>query len=113
MRSFGWTARKFLAVWVLLLIGAASALAGAQPYYAAEELVQVGGSDIVVGGYSVPSFVLWDDDDLPDLIVGEGSGTVTPKVRVYLNVGSASAPEFLSYFYAQSNGSDLTVPGSG
>lgn len=77
------------------------------------EFVPAGGIDIAVPGYSVPSFVPWDGDDLPDLVVGEGSGTYTPKVRVYLNVGTESAPLFTTYFYAQANGSDLTVPGGG
>ncbi len=78
-----------------------------------EELVGAGGLDIVVPGYSVPSFVDWDNDGLQDLIVGEGSGTYTAKVRVYLNVGTPDEPQFLDYFYVQSNGSDLMCPGSG
>lgn len=78
-----------------------------------EELVQAGGSDIAVAGYSVPSFVHWDDDGLRDLVIGEGSGTFSGKVRVYVNAGTVSEPQFSTYFYAQSNGSDLTVPGGG
>ena len=78
-----------------------------------EELVQAGGTNIAVPGYSVPSFAHWDDDGLKDLVVGEGSGSYTGKVRVYLNTGTASAPEFSTHFYAQSDGFDLTVPGSG
>ena len=113
MRSSGWTVFEFVAACSLALISVSATPVGAQPYYAAEELVQAGGTNIAVGGYSVPSFVFWDNDDLPDLIVGEGSGTVTPKVRVYLNVGSAAAPAFAGFNYAQANGADLTVPGSG
>ena len=79
----------------------------------AEELVQASGVDIDVPGYSVPSFVHWDADGLKDLVVGEGSGSYTPKVRVYLNVGTGGDPQFSTYFYAQSDGSDLTVPGGG
>ena len=78
-----------------------------------EELVQDDEGDIDVFGYSVPSSVHWDDDGLKDLVVGEGSGTYTGKVRVYLNEGTSSYPQFSNYFYAQSNYSDLTVPGSG
>jgi hypothetical protein len=80
---------------------------------AAEKLVQAGGVDIDVPGYSVPSFVFWNGDGLKDLVVGEGSGSFTPKVRVYLNVGTPETPQFSTYFYAQSNSSDLTVPGGG
>jgi hypothetical protein len=90
----------------------------ADPVYAQldlgpEELVQAGEAVIDVPGYSVPSFVHWDADGLRDLVVGEGSGTYTPKVRVYLNTGTPASPQFSTYFYAQSVGSDLTVPGGG
>ena len=82
-----------------------------------EQFVQADGADIVVSGYSVPSFVYWDSDDLRDLVVGEGSGSATPKVRVYLNIGTQSNPQFTNAapfsFYAQSGGGDLTVPGGG
>jgi hypothetical protein len=74
-----------------------------------EELVQAGGVDVDVGTYSVPSFDYWDGDDRKDLIVGAGNG----KVRIYLNVGTESDPQFSDYFYAQSNGSDLYCPPSG
>jgi len=100
----------FLAVFSLTIFALP---ASAQLDLGAEELVQANSSNIDVPGYSVPSFVFWDGDGLKDLIVGEGSGSYTAKVRVYLNVGSASEPEFTSYFYAQSNSSDLVVAGSG
>jgi len=78
-----------------------------------EELVQANGVDIQVPGYSVPSFVDWNNDKLKDLVIGEGGGSGDAKVRVYLNVGTESEPEFSDYFYAQSNGSDLVCPASG
>jgi hypothetical protein len=78
-----------------------------------EEIVQAGGLNISVPGYSVPSYMDWNNDGKKDLIVGEGSGSYAGKVRVYLNEGTASNPQFSSYFFAQSNGSDLTCPGSG
>ena len=78
-----------------------------------EQLVSADGSPISVPGYSVPSFVDWNEDGLKDLIVGEGSGYYTPRVRVYLNVGTHGSPQFSDYFYVQAHGSDLTVPGSG
>ncbi len=79
----------------------------------AEQLVQAGGVDIAVPGYSVPSFVNWNNDGLPDLVVGEGGGSVTGKVRVYLNAGTAGHPQFSTPLYAQSGLGDLTVPPSG
>ncbi|MFZ2146951.1 MAG: FG-GAP-like repeat-containing protein [Sedimentisphaerales bacterium] len=78
-----------------------------------EELVQANGVDIKVPGYSVPSFVDWNNDKLNDLVIGEGGGYEDGKVRVYLNVGTESAPKFSDYFYAQSNDSDLVCPASG
>jgi hypothetical protein len=75
-----------------------------------EELVQAAGVDIARPGYSVPSFVDWDNDGVNDLVIGEGGASFTRKVRVYKNVGSASAPQFSGFTYVQSNGSDLTFP---
>jgi WD40 repeat protein len=77
------------------------------------QIVQAGGADIAVLGYSVPSFVDWNNDGRSDLVVGEGSGTYTGKVRVYLNTGTASSPSFQTYSYAKSNSVDLAVTGSG
>jgi hypothetical protein len=79
----------------------------------AEELVQAGGIEIAVPGYSVPSFVLWDGDGLRDLLVGEGGGGVPGKVRVYRNVGTATAPVFVDHSFVQSEGADLTLAGFG
>ena len=78
-----------------------------------EEIVQADGNDIQVPGYSVPSFVDWNNDKLNDLVIGEGGDFGDAKVRVYLNVGTESNPQFSDYFYVQSNGSDLTCPASG
>jgi len=77
-----------------------------------EEIIQANGVDIQVPGYSVPSFVDWNNDKLNDLVIGEGGGFGDAKVRVYLNVGTEASPQFSDYFYAQSNGSDLVCPAS-
>ena len=80
----------------------------------AEELVKAGGVDISVPGYSVPSYVDWNNDGKTDLVVGEGSGTAGDgRVRVYLNVGTSSSPQFSDFSYAQSGTGDLTVAASG
>ena len=63
-----------------------------------EEIVKAKGADIVVPGYSVPSFEDWNNDSLKDLIIGEGGGTVPGKVRIYLNRGTASDPCFVDSF---------------
>jgi hypothetical protein len=78
-----------------------------------EELVQANGADISVPGYSVPSFVDWNNDKLKDLVIGEGGGSGDAKVRVYINVGTESDPQFSDYFYVQSKGSDLTCSAAG
>ncbi len=79
-----------------------------------EQIVQAGGMDINIPGYSVPSFVDWNSDGLNDLVVGEGSGlTGFGLVRVYLNSGTPGDPAFTGYFHAQSNGSVLQSPGGG
>lgn len=77
-------------------------------HLSAEQLVRASGVDIQVPGYSVPSFTCWDDDVLPDLIVGEGGDSHIGKVRVYLNSGSPAAPLFAGFFYVQADGADLT-----
>jgi len=78
------------------------------------EFVKAGSVDIAVPGYSVPSYVDYNSDDLPDLIVGEGSGSYNPaRVRVYINGGSRSNPQFSSYSYVQAGGSQLNCQGIG
>lgn len=74
-----------------------------------EEIVQASGSDIVIGYYSVPSFVDWNNDDIRDLVIGNSYGFVI----VYLNVGTQSNPQFSGYFYVQSDGSSLQVTPGG
>ena len=81
---------------------------------APQQLLQAGGADIDVPGYSVPFCTDWDGDGRDDLIVGEGGGGVPlGKVRVYLNTGSQAAPTYDGYTYAQAGGIDLSVPASG
>ena len=67
-----------------------------------EEFVQADGGDIVVPGCSAPSYVDWNNDGKKDLIIGEGNDSNDGKVRIYLNDGTASDPNFSAYFYAQS-----------
>jgi len=78
-----------------------------------EEIIKAKGQEIVVPGYSVPSFEDWNSDRRKDLIIGEGGGGATGKIRVYLNVGTETDPCFTDYFYAKSNGQDLTITPEG
>ena len=99
---------------VLLSVLIPVATNASAPLFTAEEIVLSGGISIQVPGYSVPSFIDWDEDGLEDLIVGEGGGGVVDgKVRVYINTGSTGSPAFSGYFYVQSLGSDLVRAGGG
>jgi hypothetical protein len=112
MHSSDWVRpRAACAAFITLSILAGTSVG--QVAFGPVRLVQADGATIVASGYSVPSLVPWNGDALPDLVVGEGSGTVPGKVRVYLNVGTTSEPEFSTFFYAQADGADLTVTGSG
>ena len=98
---------------VVSVLGVAGSALAEVPRFMAEQHVQAGGVDIVVTGYSVPSYADWNGDGRGDLIVGEG-GTVGPaKVRVYLNEGTATEPVFTNYFYAQTVEGDLSCMASG
>jgi len=98
---------------ILLLVSSVSVCA-AGLVLGPEQIVQAGGTDLYVPGYSVPSFVHWDDDGLKDLVVGEGSGVSGyGLVRIYLNAGTPGNPVFNGFFYAQAEGADLQSPGGG
>jgi hypothetical protein len=104
------TIMAFIAVFQLLFV--TSSFAGL--VLEAEQIVQASDVDIRVPGYSVPSFVFWNSDSLPDLVIGEGSGVdIYGKVRVYINNGTIENPLFADSFYAQAGGTDLVSAGSG
>jgi hypothetical protein len=77
-----------IAVLAVLLVSMPGVAADVVLNFGPEEIVQAGGQDIVVPGYSVPSFADWNNDLLQDLIVGEGGNGAAGKVRVYLNRGT-------------------------
>jgi hypothetical protein len=72
-----------------------------------EEIVQADGKDIVVPGYSVPSFEDWNGELRPSSLARRGAGRSgsTPTHRI--------GPRFVNYFYAQSYGQDLTFTPEG
>jgi hypothetical protein len=69
--------------------------------------LKVKGSDITVDYYSKPHMADWNNDGLPDLLVGGGDG----RIMLLINTGTASSPYFNKYEYVQSNGIDLEVGG--
>ena len=78
------------------------------------EMVQVGDPqvDLDVCGGAAPCWADWNDDGKMDFIVGEGMRDCYEglgRVRVYLNQGTVTEPQFIDYFYVQANGSDLEV----
>jgi subtilisin family serine protease len=78
----------------------------------AGQTVQAGGTNLQTAGYAVPLVTDWNNDGLPDLLVGEQVSGVG-KIRVYLNLGTRAAPLWGNYTYVQSGGADLSVPASG
>lgn len=92
------THRALLACLACLCLGPAAAQATLT--FGPEQHVQMGGQDMQVAGYAVPSYVDWNSDGLKDMVVGRGGAGSTGYVRVWLNIGAAAAPEFDDYFFA-------------
>lgn len=119
---FEYSGKLFPYGWGVILVAGLSlffafdAFASLGIHLGVEEIVQVElpPVDLQVPGYSVPSYVDWNNDGLNDLVVGEGGGLVEEgRIRIYLNAGTTEEPFFDSYFYVQSNGEDLICPAVG
>lgn len=110
MRSHQWKAGAA----TLPLLFAFAPSASAQLDLGPEEILQSGGVDIQMPNEAAAAYVDWDEDGRGDLVVSNGYGSTIPvKVRVFLNIGTASEPRFSGFFFAQAGGSDLVEPGSG
>ena len=48
--------------------------AGEFPLFASKGFIQAGGVNLQVTSYSAPTYADWNNDGLPDLIVGEKNG---------------------------------------
>ena len=71
-------------------------------------------ADITVESYSVPSVADFDGDGLLDLVVGEAINIpFVGKVRLYHNFGTADAPVYGGFVFAQTASGDLSVPRGG
>lgn len=102
------SAAFILTIFVIVSTGSAALV------LAAEDLVLSADTAIAVPGYAVPSFVRWDGDELPDLVVGQGGFGYGPgKVRVYPNVGAPGAPRFEGFFFVEAAGAEIASPEGG
>ena len=75
--------------------------------FTAPEQVEDAGVPIDVGNYASPAMYDWNLDGAKDLILGQFS---QGKIRLYLNTGPDSAPEFDGYTFFKSGGNDITLP---
>lgn len=84
----------------------------ADPTFDEGTFLQVGptGSktDIDVGDRATLAVVDWNNDGMKDLVAGAADA----RIRIYLNEGTDTAPEFGSVQFAQAYGTDLLVPPS-
>jgi hypothetical protein len=80
------------------------------PSFDGGTLLQIGptGSktNIDVGSRATSTVVDWNNDGKKDLVVGAIDG----KIRVFLNEGTDTSPDFLGQIIAQADGQDLVVP---
>ena len=95
-----------LSAFLLVVLGATPALAG--DVFHPPELLDAGGTAIDVEvGHAAPFVHDMDGDGLGDLLVGQmGKG----QLRIYRNVGTATAPRFEGHEVLQAGGADATVP---
>ena len=94
-------------LFVLVAVALLAPLAlGVTPRFTAPEQVEDGGVPIDVGNYGSPAMYDWDQDGAKDMILGQFS---QGKIRLYLNTGPDSAPEFDGYTFFQSGGNDITL----
>ncbi len=67
--------------------------------------VKAGSSDLFVGNRASPVFVDWNNDSKRDLVVGDDAGYV----RLYLNSGTNSDPQFTTFTYIKISNSYIQV----
>lgn len=80
------------------------------PHFDGGTFLQVGApgskTDIDVGSRATPTAVDWNNDGRKDLVVGGLDG----KIRIFVNEGTDTGPDFLTEEFAPENGVDLVVP---
>lgn len=58
-------------------------------------------------GHLVPCAIDWNEDGKKDLVVGQFGGG---KIRLYLNHGTDSAPEFKDFENLRAGGKEISLP---
>ena len=68
------------------------------------------GEDVLVG-HGCPCVVDWDGDGKKDLLIGQfyDENENLGQIRLYLNYGPASAPEFTSFSFLKAEGADIAL----
>jgi hypothetical protein len=103
--------KPLIALLTLLVAGGPALAAGTTPAggaLAPPVRIEAGNGPIDVDvGHAAPHVVDWNGDGLPDLLVGQfGQGVL----RIYLNGGTRTAPEFGEFTLFQAGGADGSVP---
>lgn len=80
---------------------------GVTPLFTGPEFVKDAGVPIDVGYYGAPTVTDWNKDGAKDLILGQYD---YGKIRLYLNLGPDTAPDFNGYTFFQAGDSDITLP---
>lgn len=65
------------------------------------------GKPLDVGTYAAPMMTDWNEDGLPDLLIGQFEDG---RMRFYPNIGTEGSPEFMYFDYLRDGGSILSVP---
>ncbi len=95
-----------LAVLVALAFLAPLAL-GMTPVFNGPEFIRDAGVPIDVGYYGAPTVTDWNRDGAKDLVLGQYD---LGKIRLYLNLGPDTAPDFNGYSFFKSGGVDISLP---
>jgi hypothetical protein len=93
------TVKLFLNVW-----------SDSYPIFGTGSSLEVGKSglknNINVGARATPCVVDWNNDSKKDLVVGALDG----RIRIYINEGTDTEPDFIYDSLVQENGAELVVP---
>ena len=72
--------------------------------------VRTNNSPLNPGGQTIPCVADWNDDGLPDLVVGYQPAF---QVAVYLNTGNTTQPVFTNFTNIQAGGTNIYLPSGG